>query len=112
MTEIYALFDYNWEKVSLVKENQKTYKISWNIFDGQTSKYRTITKNIPKEKCAFPDEQVCIVWEQWKGVNGRGGYRVEKNLYSGFHVSANCVARQHGSGRVSEEVFGMGAKPS
>lgn len=27
------------------------------------------------------DEEVALVWELWKGTNGRGGYRVERELY-------------------------------
>ena len=58
---------------------------------------------VPVDKTARPDEQVAVVWEQWKGRNGRGGYRVERTLYPQWRVGANLVARQHpGWGRVTE----------
>jgi hypothetical protein len=38
-----------------------------------------ITKSF--DKVAEPDEKIAVIWERWKGVNGRGGYRLERNLY-------------------------------
>jgi len=38
-------------------------------------------KYIPFDKIAEENEKICIVWEKWKGKNGRGGYRLEKIAY-------------------------------
>jgi hypothetical protein len=91
--------DYNWELGELVKENSKTYRISCH--------HHGYERVVPKEKCAFPDESVCIVWEIWKGVNGRGGYRVERELYPNRRVKARKISRQSGGiGRITELTYG------
>jgi hypothetical protein len=102
---IYYLSEYNWERGELIKENRTTFKIrnsyrDWNNPGAEIH----CDKNIPKEKCAFPDEVVCIVQETWKGVNGRGSHRVEREKYPSKRVAAKFVSRQHypDTGRVEE----------
>ena len=72
--KIFFLSEYDWMAGELLNFGQKNYK----IHIPANGCYLAQTKYVPKEKCAMPDEHVCIVWEQWKGKNGRGGYRVEK----------------------------------
>ena len=103
MDKIYYLSEYNWELGVLIKENSKTYTIKTTpraFFSEQTIR-------INKEKCALPDDVVCIVWETWKGKNGRGSHRVERELYPDKRVPANSIARQLGIGRVTEINFGV-----
>jgi len=104
MTTIFILANYNWLPATLLKENRTTYKVTYT-YSGCIPE----TINIKKEKCAFPNEEVCVVWERWKGVNGRGGYRVERYLYPQERVAAMNISRQHigdrgglGAGRVEE----------
>lgn len=52
------------------------------------------TRRVAKEKCARPDECVCLVWETWKGVNGRGAYRVEREMYPQERRPARTTLRQ------------------
>jgi len=99
-TDIYYLSEYNWERGTLISTGKKSHKVlcnpPWLV---------PHTRYIPKEKCAFPGESVCVVWEQWKGKNGRGGYRVERVLYPQQRIPAEQISRQHmggGNGRVSE----------
>jgi len=112
--QIYFLRNYNWEKGTLIKENKKTYTIELPEYLRSfcnNKHYKNVQQNFPKEKCAFPDELVCIVWECWKGKNGRGGYRVEKELYPDLRVPAKNVYYQHStkrnSGRINESSFGI-----
>jgi hypothetical protein len=102
--EIYFLSEYNWQKGILLAEGSKNYK----IYIPANGCFLAQTKPVPKEKCAFPDEIVCVVWEQWKGKNGRGGYRVEKELYPNDRVRADRVNYQHvgGLGRLDEISLG------
>lgn len=88
--EIYFLWDYTWEKAILLKECHKNNKLLVDIPGCQKH-----TKYVPKEKCALPDEKVCIVWETWKGKNGRGGYRVEREKYENFRIPAKNIDRSH-----------------
>lgn len=82
----------------MIKTNKTTFKAEFTV-PGCISQI----KNVNKEKCAFPDEKVCIVWETWKGTNGRGGYRVERNLYPQHRIAAQNISMQHdGPGRVTE----------
>ena len=99
---IYFLSDYNWERGTLVSEGPKNYKISTESVGGEP-----YTISISKDKCASSTDKVCVVWETWKGRNGRGGYRVERELYPNYRVSADQVARQSfGPGRVTETSIG------
>lgn len=92
---IYYLSEYNWECGELVKENRTTFKIRFGVPDGNNwGKLTYYEQNIRKEKCAHPDESVCVVWETWKGVNGRGGYRVERVKYPAQRVPAKNIRRQ------------------
>lgn len=104
--EIWYLSDYNWERGIIVGGGKKNYKIqNWykELYRNDHIKY------VPKEKCAHPDELVCVVWETWRGVNGRGGYRVEREMYPESRIPAKNIVRQgfdneEGSGRIREDV--------
>jgi len=102
MDTIYFLTEYNWKPGELIpSKSVKNYKI-------KDSFGRIVM--IPKEKCAFPDELVCVVWEMWKGRNGRGGYRVERQLYPEHRIAANMIERQNEfnlHGRVVENSYGV-----
>lgn len=100
MDTIYFLEDFRWERGLLVSEGRKNFK----IHIPRRACYPEQTKYVAKEKCARPDEKICVVWEQWRGANGRGGYRVERELYPQDRVAAHAVACQsHGPGRVNEQ---------
>jgi len=98
---IYYLSEYNWLKGILVSEGKKNYK----IHHPANGFYLAHDKYVAKEKCAFPGESVCVVWETWRGSNGRGGYRVERELYPDLRVPAEQVAYQNVGiqGRVTED---------
>lgn len=98
MNTIYVLSEYNWLPGELLSTNKKTHKVRFTVPFCLPAE-----RLIPKEKCAFPHEKVCVVWETWKGKNGRGGYRVERNLYPQQRIPADQIARQsNGPGRVTE----------
>lgn len=84
--EIYGMASYNWYLLELIHENKTTYTV-------KDPTWGTI-KRFKKDKCAFPTEKVCLVWETWRGVNGRGGYRVERRLYRDKALPANQIERQ------------------
>jgi len=94
LQKIYYLSEYNWESGELVKENRTTFKIRipWQTHFDAPWTHRDI--NVRKEKCARPDESVCVVRETWKGVNGRGGYRVEREKYTKSRIPAKNIRRQ------------------
>ena len=73
---VYFLYDYTLEKGLAESIGNKNVKIAKTRWDD--SIYYT---RVPIEKVVLSDEMICIVWEQWKGKNGRGGYRIEKELY-------------------------------
>ena len=77
----------------MLKVNSKSFKISVTPSGGIKH-----TRFVPKDKCAMPDELVCIVWESTTGVNGRGSYRVERTLFPFQRIEAKNISRQHGDG--------------
>jgi hypothetical protein len=102
--DIYFLLEHSWCVGKLVRTNKKTYTIFYNAPAGIPH-----NRTVPKEKCAFPGESVCVVWETWRGVNGRGGYRVERELYPESRVPAERVDNRMfaSSGRVNEKSHGV-----
>lgn len=98
---VYFLFDYNWEHGELLPSRSKKNKIRTDWGDCL----------IDPAKCAFPDELVVVVWEMWRGRNGRGTYRVERELYKEHAVSASQVGRKQGLGRVNELELGVICNP-
>lgn len=107
MNLIYFLSDYNFERGNLLKVGKKNCKIEIDFLQADcTFGKRVVT--IPNEKTAKPDESVCVVWETWRGRNGRGGYRIERALHPALHGMAKNVSRQSGGpGRVTEKAFGI-----
>ena len=103
MTTIYVLNNYNWERAELVSENKTTYSVK---------DWYGLPRRVQKERCALPDEIVCVVWEIWRGKNGRGGYRVERHLHQEHRVPAKNIPRQgSGPGRVWERSLGEIFRP-
>jgi hypothetical protein len=100
MTPIYYLWDYDWELGELLSTGAKNYRVRMRWQNSTRDRY------FPRDRCAFPGELVCVVWEMWRGKNGRGAYRVEREQYPQHRVPAEMVARQQGVGRVTERNLG------
>lgn len=63
----------------VLKVNSKTVKVS--IPSGQSFCQAAYEKNFALAKVAHEDEPIAVIWELWKGVNGRGGYRLDRDMY-------------------------------
>jgi hypothetical protein len=100
--QVFYLTEYNWHLAEVVKVNRVNIRIRDRIYN--------VERDIKPEKIAQPDESVCVVWECWKGKNGRGSHRVERTLYPESRIPACEVARQGffiGAGRVVEKAYGQ-----
>jgi hypothetical protein len=73
---IYVLSEYNLCKGEVVSINKTTVKVVFQIPWCIPQ-----VKNVKLEKLCGADEEIVIVWEMWKGKNGRGSYRIERELY-------------------------------
>ena len=71
----YVLLDYELFKAKLIRENKKTFTV---FTDGDK-------KHIVKDKYVSRNVPFCVVWERWKGVNGRGAYRLDTKKYYEYH---------------------------
>lgn len=81
--KIYVLYDYKLESATVVTAGgKKTMLVEFDYPAG----YRTRVK---REKVAAPTESIAVIWEMWKGCNGRGGYRLERELYEDERMSAD-----------------------
>lgn len=85
---IYLIRDYRYLKGELISVGKKNYKVKFRAGWCEEE-----VSYVPKEKCAFPDEEVLFIWETWKGRNGRGGYRLEKTAYPDLRIPASQVTR-------------------
>lgn len=105
---IYYLFDCDWVGAKLIS-GLGNKRIKVKDFNGWEH-------TVPAEKCARPDESICLVWELWKGRNGRGTYRIERSLYPQWRVpakdvSGDRISHGNGTGWVIEVTgFGAGSK--
>lgn len=70
---VYILDGYDLDKAEVLSIGDKKVKVKVLI-----SGYE---KRVPFDKVAEPDESIAVVWERWKGTNGIGGYRLERELY-------------------------------
>lgn len=86
---VYYLWDYNLEKVTVVSVGRKNVKIKVDI-----PSHTVHEKCVKPEKLALPDESIIVVWETWRGVNGRGGHRIERDLYPQYRQAAKTLPRQ------------------
>lgn len=101
-SEIYFLSDYTLEKGKIVSISPKSIKVEQQIFNGATQEVNPYYTRVPHNKCALPDEEVVVIWELWKGRNGRGGYRLEKVLYP-----EHRAAPRLGRNRITEISHGV-----
>jgi hypothetical protein len=81
--EIYCLIEYRWVKCELLSTGKVNHKVKFQI-PGCIEQI----SYLKKDRCAFPDEIVAVVWDLGKGKNGRGAYRVERELYPELRVPA------------------------
>lgn len=99
---VYFLKGYAWISGTIISEGPKRYKVKTNPapFINSHEAY------VPKDKCAFPEELVCIVCESWKGTYK---FRIEKTMYPEHRVPARSVHQQPSpfplSGRVEEKCW-------
>ena len=99
---MFVLLEYNFWPSTLISVGRTRLKVEYH--DRMTT---NPIRAFAPEKCALPDELICIVWETWRGKNGRGGYRIERNLYPKHRIRADRIERQSGAGRVCESSFGV-----
>jgi hypothetical protein len=78
----YILVGYDLQVGTIESIGPKQVKIKTKFFGPE---YVT---SVPFDKVAEPDESIAVVWETWKGLNGRGGYRLERELYPEYRRPA------------------------
>lgn len=64
--------------------------------------YSEYTRATPYQKIAKRGDRVVLVWETWKGTNGRGGYRLEGSAYESVRLPVEEIAHQS---YLQEDVF-------
>ena len=97
---VYFLWDYSWIRAQVIKINKKTAKLMIDWPAGGKEE-----RNVRYERIARENEKVCVVWEMWRGVNGRGGSRIEREMYPKNRIVAQNVSRSVAGvhGRINEE---------
>lgn len=91
--EVWFLSEYEWLRAivqTTPKSNSKTVKLGGVIHYPSGYTFR-----VSVEKIAKPDDVVCVVRETWRGKNGRGGYRVERELYPEARMPAKELNRNY-----------------
>lgn len=94
--DIRYLDEYRFRDGKVLSVGPKNHKI--------VDTYSQVVIRRPHEKCAALDESVAVIWEMWRGVNGRGGYRIERENYSHIRKPAKLIGR---SERHNEKSLGV-----
>lgn len=103
---VYVLEDYNFVERTVVSVGRARLKVKHEVMNGNTGQLYDYFTTPPLEKCAHPTDLVVVVWEMWRGVNGRGGHRIEREMYPEHRIAAQHIGRQRGPGRVTEDKHG------
>ncbi len=72
-----VLIDYSLFTGTVLKVNKKSISVSVNQSFGCLA----FKKNFKYEKVLKFGTNAVLVWELWKGKNGRGGYRLDTIMY-------------------------------
>lgn len=74
--DVVVLEEYNLYPGRVISVGPKRIKV---LVDRRAASFmRSGVKYFLPEKVARADEMICVVWEAWKGRNGRGGYRLDR----------------------------------
>lgn len=73
--QVLVRLEYRLESATVVKVGRTRLLV--RMF-GYEQEY---AKTVELYRVAKLDEEVALVWELWKGTNGRGGYRIEREMY-------------------------------
>jgi hypothetical protein len=97
---VYVLDGYNLMKGEILSIGRKNCKVKIKGY-GHNYFYE---KYVPFDKIAEPNESIAVVWETWKGNNGRGAYRIERELYQNKRKKAKDWPHQE---YIWEEYYGV-----
>lgn len=75
--EVVVLVDYSLVRGIVLKTNPKSIKVKLYAQSGLNA----YEKSCKPEKVLKVGHPAVLVWECWKGVNGRGGYRLDTIMY-------------------------------
>lgn len=82
---VFVLIEYNLIPATVISICKKNVKVEVDA-RGWNAKH---VRYVAPEKLADWNESIAVVWELWKGKNGRGGYRIEREHYDDRRVQAH-----------------------
>ena len=83
---IYLQNDQLIQKGIVVKISEKSVKV--NMDEGI---FKNSEKNFPYTKIVKEGDHVVLVWEAWRGLQGRGGYRWEREAYENIRIAVEKI---------------------
>jgi len=98
--DVKVLIDYSLCSGKVVKVNPKGIKVLVAASGGCVQ----YLGNFKYEKVCKVDTKAVLVWERWKGKNGRGGYRLDTIMYPEL---AQSVSDIRGMAYLYEDNFGV-----
>lgn len=106
MTTVYFLHEQVFTKGELISRGKTKTKIK-QVSDFHPSLTREFY--VKNENLCEGDDMVCIVWEAWKGKNGKGSYRIDKEKFPLMHTKAKQIPLLNGPFTASKpEDFALG----
>lgn len=98
--KVKVLIDYSLHSGTILKINQKSIKVQ--LFAEQWRPKRI--GNFKREKVFKYGTLAVLVWELWKGKNGRGSYRIDTQMYTDL---AKPIEEIPASSYLYEDTFGV-----
>lgn len=98
-----VLIDYSLCLGTIVKINPKGIKVLVPAYDYNLEYLGTFKY----EKICKLDTKAVLVWEQWKGKNGRGSYRLDTIMYPELAKPVSAIGR---STYLYEDNFGIASE--
>lgn len=85
--KVYFLDEYRLTHGTVISAGPVNLHIEVPVLESDSTWGSYVVRK-PRTKCAWPFERVAIVHELWKGRNGRGGYRIEREAYADDRIPA------------------------
>lgn len=83
---IFIQNEKNIYKAKILKISEKSVKLQF--LEGSLKNQE---KNLPYIKIVKEGDKVVLIWEAWRGLSGRGGYRWERESYENLRVAVENI---------------------
>lgn len=86
---VFVQNEQNIQKAQVIKISEKSVKVK--LLEGNLKEQE---KNMPYVKVVKEGDKVALIWEAWRGLSGRGGYRWEREAYENLRIPVESIPKK------------------